>query len=81
MNVLRPEQNETCSILVDKFHDSDFGEVSVRFVSDEPHSKNVAQRGRNQFRTFLDQQFQAIRKIFEGSLGIRNRHWLKFVPQ
>ena len=65
-------------VLIDKFHDSDFGEVPVRFVSDEPHSKNVTQCNRNQIGTFLNQQFQAIRKVLEGTFGIGSRHGLSF---
>ena len=70
---------EVVYVLIDEFHDSDFCEVAVRFISDKPHRKNVAQRGRNQVGAFLNQQFQTIRKIFEGSSGIGNRHRLKFL--
>ena len=61
---------EIIHILIDEFHDSNFGKIAMGLVSDKPHGKNVTQRDCNQFRAFLDQQFQAICKVLEGSLGI-----------
>jgi hypothetical protein len=42
----------------------------MRFVSNQPHRKNVAQRRGNQMRILADKQFEACREIFIGGLVV-----------
>ena len=52
--------------LVDELRNRDFSQIAVRFVPDQPHREDVAQRRRDEMRILADEQFQPSREIFIG---------------
>jgi hypothetical protein len=59
--------------LVDEFRNRNFRQIAMRFISNQPHRENVAQRRGNQMRIFTDQQFEACSEILIGGLVIHKR--------
>jgi hypothetical protein len=49
--------------LIDEFSNRYFRQVPMRFVPNEPHCENIAQRGCDEVRVLADQQFQPSCKI------------------
>jgi hypothetical protein len=45
----------------------------VRFVPDEAHREDIAQRGCDEMRIFANQQFQPLREILIGTHGLMKR--------
>jgi hypothetical protein len=59
--------------LVNEFCNRYFRQVPVRFVSNEPHRKNITQRGCDKVRILANQQFQPSCKILIGTHGSMKR--------
>ena len=54
---------EVIHVLVDEFRNRNFGQIAMRFVANQPHRKNIAQRRRDQMRIFADEQLEASGEI------------------
>ena len=56
--------------LIDELGDSNFRQIAVRLVPNQPHRENVAERCGNQVRILADKQLQASCEIFVCSLVV-----------
>ena len=57
-------------ILIDKFCNGDFRQITMRFIANESHRENVTQSRCDEMRILRDQQFEALSKIFVGCHGV-----------
>jgi hypothetical protein len=55
---------EVIHVLVDEFRNRNLRQITMRFVSNQPHRENVAQRRGDQMRILADEQFEPRREIF-----------------
>ena len=60
-------------VLVDELGDSDFGQIPMCFVSNQPHREDIAQRQPNQVGMLADQQLESARELFVCGLCIHKR--------
>src|SRR5580765_8717674 len=59
-------------VLINELCNRDFCQITMSFISDQPHRENVAQCRGNQMRVFTDEQLEPGRKILVCFLMI---HW------
>jgi hypothetical protein len=50
--------------LVDKLCNRDLRQIAMRFISNQPHRENIAQRRGDQMRIFADEQLEVSGEIF-----------------
>src|SRR5258707_1289684 len=61
--------------LVYELRDSDFREVAVRLVANQPHCENVAQSDRDQIWILPNKQAKAFEEIFKSLLAFDKGFW------
>jgi hypothetical protein len=54
---------EVIHVLVDEFRNRNLRQITMRFISNQPHRENIAQRRGNQMRIFADEQLEASSEI------------------
>ena len=56
--------SEVVHVLVDELCNGDLSQVSVSFISDEPHSEDIAQGGRDEMWILANEQLEPSCKFF-----------------
>jgi hypothetical protein len=81
---------EVIHILVDEFRNRYFRQISMRFVPNQSHREDVAQRSCDEVRVLANQQFEPSRKILicthgrmkrEIALNVTHRSAVLFRPR